>query len=140
MKSIQPRKQRKKFYAAPLHKKRKWLIYTLLATGLAVVGLLLFTLNRGPLATGLQPYEPEGNGFCLWCGDNKPTSWGDMLGTGLIILLILIVPSGHIALLITAAVRFNRPPQARVLYRPCPHCGQDIEPQWKACPHCGERL
>lgn len=123
-----------------MHKKRKLLIYALLATGLAVVGLFFFTLNRGPLVTGFQTYESAEDDFCLWCGDNKPTNIWDMLGTGLIILLILIIPSGHIALLITAAVRFNRPPTARAPHHPCPHCGQGIERQWKACPHCGEKL
>ena len=125
-----------------MHKKRKWLTYALLATGMAVVGLLFFTLNRGPLVTGFQTYDHETDGFCLWCGDNKPTNVWDMLGTGLIILLILIVPSGHIALLITAVIRLNRPPKARAPRPPlaCPHCGQSVEPQWKACPHCGEKL
>lgn len=123
-----------------MHKKRKWLIYALLATGLAVVGLLFFTLNRGPLVTGFQAYESEEDDFCLWCGENKPTSLKDMFGTALIILLILIVPSSHIALLITAAVRLNRPPQARAPRHLCPHCGQGIEAQWKACPYCGEKV
>jgi hypothetical protein len=123
-----------------MRKKHKWLIYALLVTGLAVVGVFFFTLNRGPIAAGLQPYASAGDDFCLWCGDNKPTDMWDMLGTGLIILLILIVPSGHIVLLITAAIHFNRRPQTRVAHIPCPHCGQDIEPRWKACPHCGEKL
>lgn len=121
-------------------RKRKWLIYALLATGLAVIGLLFFTLNRGPLVTGFQAYETEADDLCLWCGDNRPTDIGDMLGTGLIILLILIVPSGHIALLITVAIRFNRLPPARAPRHPCPHCRQGIEPQWKACPYCGEKI
>ena len=80
-----------------MHRKRKLLIYALLATGLAVVGLLFFTLNRGPLVTGFQAHESDTDDFCLWCGDNKPTNIWDALGTGLIILLILIIPSGHIA-------------------------------------------
>jgi len=80
-----------------MHRKRKLLIYALLATGLAVVGLLFFTLNRGPLVTGFQAHESDTDDFCLWCGDNKPTNIWDALGTGLIILLILIISSGHIA-------------------------------------------
>ncbi len=125
-----------------MHGKHKWLVYALLATGLAVVGLLFFTLNRGPLVSGFQAYESEADDFCLWCGDNKPTNVWDALGTGLIILLILIIPSGHIALLITAAVQFGRPrtPRSPHPTQACPHCGQGIEPQWKACPHCGEKL
>jgi len=46
-----------------MHRKRKLLIYALLATGLAVVGLLFFTLNRGPLVTGFQAYESDTDDF-----------------------------------------------------------------------------
>ncbi|HOU15435.1 MAG TPA: hypothetical protein PKZ84_20195 [Anaerolineae bacterium] len=123
-----------------MHRKRKWLLYALLATGLAVVGLFFFTLNRGPLITGFKTYENEDKNFCLWCGDNRPTDLSDMLGTGLITLLILIVPSAHIALLITAAVRFGRVSPSRTLRHLCPHCKQGVEAHWKACPYCGEKL
>jgi hypothetical protein len=124
-----------------MRKKRKWLIYALLATGLAVVGLLFFTLNRGPLVTGFQAYESAEDDFCLWCEENRPTSLKEKFGLTLIILLILILPAGHIALLITAVVQFNRPPPpARAPRHRCPHCRQGIDPQWKACPYCGETL
>jgi hypothetical protein len=124
-----------------MHKKRKWLIYTLLATGLAVVGLLFFTVNRGPLVTGFQAYESEEDDFCLWCEGNRPSSLKEIFGIVLIILLIFLVPAGHIALLITVAVHLNRPaPPARAPRHICPHCHQGIDPQWKVCPYCGEKL
>ncbi len=123
-----------------MRKKRKWLIYALLATGLAVVGLLFFTLNRGPLVTGFQAYESEEDDFCLWCEENKPTSLKEKFGITLIILLILIIPAGHIALLITAAIHLNHPPPVHATRHLCPHCRQGIDPQWKACPYCGEKL
>ena len=123
-----------------MQKKRKWLVYARIITGIAVVGLLAFTANRGPLVSEFQAYESEAT--CLWCGTNRPTGVWDMLGTGFIILLLLLVPSGHILLLIVAAIQLNRStkPGSSSVSLACPHCGQGIEPQWKACPHCGEKL
>lgn len=123
-----------------MRKRRKGLIYALLATGLAMVVLLLFTLNRGPIATGFQPYNSEENDFCLWCKENRPSSLKELFGASLIILLILIIPASHIALLITTAIHLNRPPPVRAPRHTCPHCHQGIDSQWKACPYCGEKL
>jgi len=111
--------------------KRKWLIYARIVTGIAVVGLLAFAVNRGPLASGFQAYEGKEGAVCLWCGTNRPTGIWDMLGTGFIVLLLLLVPSGHILLLIVAAIQLNRStkPASSSASLACPHCGQGIEPQ-----------
>ena len=123
-------------------KKRKRLAYVLVITGVLVVGLLLFTVNRGPLATGFRPYEGDGEATCLWCGDNRPVDAWDAMGTALITLLLFMIPSGHLVLLIVAAGHLNRPPKTRSgsAQTPCPHCGKGVDVQWKACPHCGEKL
>ncbi|MBN1873091.1 MAG: zinc ribbon domain-containing protein [Anaerolineae bacterium] len=125
-------------------KKRKWVIYAVIITGVIVVGLLAFAINRGPWFTGFEPaeQEPEIGAICLWCGEEGPTSVWDIVGTGLIMLLMFLIPSGHIALLIWVANWFQHLPQSTAKHPAlaCPHCGREVYAQWKACPHCGEKL
>ncbi len=120
-------------------KKRSWLAPALVTTGVLVVGLLLVTLNRGPLADGLQPYKPL---TCLWCPqDQTPTLW-DTIATALIIVVLLALPGSHLLLLFLTATQLRRMPETprpRVVLT-CPHCAHEIHIGWKACPYCGEKL
>lgn len=123
----------------------KRLARALVITGVIMVTLLTIAINRGPLMEGFRPYhrDPERpSAFCLWCADDTPPSASDYLGTTLIILLILLIPIGHIAVIILVVQQLHHGAGSRreATLPPCPYCERPIHRGWKACPSCGNRL
>lgn len=128
-----------------MSRQTKWLARTLISTGIIVVALLTIAINRGPLLEGFRPYRPAQNTpplLCPWCNDETPPSLGDYLGAALIMFLILLIPSGHIAVIILVAQQLNRAstPQTSSKLPRCPYCERPLHHGWKACPTCGNRL
>lgn len=127
-----------------MHRRYNIVTYILIATGIILIGLLVFTLNRGPLTSGFPRADARWGieHICLWCGDAGPSSVWDALGTALIILLILLIPFGHLVLLLTMASWLRKGPQPPKEPHtvPCPACGSSVRREWKACPFCGEKL
>lgn len=127
-----------------MRRRNKWLAYGTVLTGLLIVGVLLLTVNRGPLVRGFRP--PEGeitlSDFCLWCAEDQDVTPVDVMGIVLIGLVALLVPASHIALLIMLAARVSRPPRFSDLepaYR-CPRCAHPLVRQWRVCPYCGAQI
>jgi hypothetical protein len=126
------------------HKHTRWLAYGAVLTGLIIVGLLVLALNRGPLARG---FEPDRGGFglrafCPWCEEGRPTTMTDIVGMVLIGLVVLVLPAGHLALLVMLAARVVRPPRFSdiVPAHHCPHCNHPLVKQWRNCPYCGQPI
>jgi hypothetical protein len=123
---------------------KKWLLYVAVVTGIMVVCLLVLAINRGPLVEGFQPYEGEQNikSYCLWCDEEEPLKFQDVLGTVLIALLILAIPSSHIAVLIFLAIKLGRGTEtlpSQPAYQ-CPYCEHPLLKRWKICPYCGKSI
>ncbi|MDX9953994.1 MAG: zinc ribbon domain-containing protein [Anaerolineae bacterium] len=123
----------------------KWLTRALLITGAIVVVAFLITVNRGPLMEGFRPYQPQTEQrlpLCIGRDCETSPTFADWLGTILIILLILLIPIGHMAVIILVVQRLNHtgtvPTSSRL--PACPYCGHNIHHGWKTCPACGNRL
>ena len=126
-----------------MQKRRKWLAYTAVITGIVVAGLLALAINRGPLVEGFQPYQGEHSleSYFLWSGEEE-LSFQNILGMVCISLLIFVVPAGHIAVLIMLAVQLRRPaepPEPQPVHQ-CLHCEHQLRRNWNICPYCGERI
>jgi hypothetical protein len=107
--------------------KLKWLIVISAITVVVVVSLLVWIGTARTGVTGNTGPIPL----------TRLTGWR-ILAQVTIALLLLVIPTSHIAWLILAAIwlaRTSPPPRQK-----CPVCGEGIEPAWKACPHCGIRL
>jgi hypothetical protein len=120
--------------------KRKWLSFGTIISGLLVICLLALALNRGPLVRGFEPYEGEVSikDYCLLC-DETPTV-GGIIGTLLIALLLLAIPIGHMAMLITLAIKGGRPSGEPECPYTCSACGHGMRAMWNICPYCGAKL
>ena len=117
-----------------MHKRLKRLILASIVTGVLIVGFLVVDLALGRGWVGSR-------GHRLLDPVDLTTPWG-FLGRVMIALLMLAVPTAHIAWLVTAAIwlaRSTGSSQAGEMVS-CPHCGGKVRANWKACPHCGERL
>ncbi len=126
------------------HKRNRRLAYGAIITGVVIVVLLLFALNRGPISRG---FALEGSGaglqaLCPWCEEGKPVTPTDVLGIVLIALVVLALPAGHLALLIMLASRISRPPKFTDIepVAHCPHCNHPLVRQWRHCPYCGQPI
>ncbi|MBN1920592.1 MAG: zinc ribbon domain-containing protein [Anaerolineae bacterium] len=123
----------------------KWLTRALFITGAIVVMAFLVTVNRGPLMEGFRPYQPQAEPQLPLCIEGEceasPT-FANWLGTTLIILLILLIPIGHMAVIILVVQQLNRTGAVSTSAKnlPCPYCGHTIHHGWKTCPACGNRL
>jgi hypothetical protein len=61
------------------------------------------------------------------------------VGIVLTALLILTIPSGHVALLVMLAIQLSRPSkpaEPRAAFR-CSYCNHDMRQDWRICPYCG---
>jgi hypothetical protein len=127
-----------------MRRRKIWLAYAAAITGVILVALLLFTVNRGPIARGLERYEGEmtWGDICFWCQDDQDVTTIDVLGIALIGVILLALPAGHIALLISLAAQMRRAPKFSDLepaYE-CPHCHHPLIKQWRVCPYCGNGI
>ena len=117
-----------------MHKRLRGLVFASTVTGILVVGLLALNLALGRGWIGLRGYR-------MWAPVDLSKPW-DFLGRVTIALLMLAIPTAHVAWLITALIwlaRSTGSPQAGGM-SDCPHCGGKVRTGWKACPHCGEKL
>ncbi len=126
------------------HRHNRRLAYGTIITGIVIVVLLLFALNRGPISRG---FAPEGSGgglqaLCPWCEEGEPVTPTDVLGIVLIALILLALPAGHLALLIMLASRINHPPKFADIepVAHCPHCSHPLVRPWRHCPYCGQPI
>ncbi|NLE44117.1 MAG: zinc ribbon domain-containing protein [Chloroflexi bacterium] len=113
----------------------KRLALILIGLGALSVLLLALVIVMDPINTSLSVlYRDlhEGGG----------TTFGEFLGAAVITLLILTIPSSHIALLVMAAIWLGRPrgssesgPRSH-----CPECGRAVRPDWRVCPYCASDL
>ena len=132
-----------------MRKRAKRLAYLTIVTGIVIVGLLLFAVNRGPVTRGFEPVQPQDveaesglRAYCPWCGTAGPVDPIDVAGTVLIGTVLLAFPAGHIALLIMLARHVSRPPRFADIepaFR-CPACNHPLVKQWHICPYCGRTI
>ena len=109
-------------------KRRKWLGYAVVVTGVIVVLLLIFAVNSEPLVRWFQHEE-------------RSITWQDMLGMGLISLFIVALLASHMTLVVVAAssLKESRTPTVKK-QATCPQCECSIQRDWRLCPYCGHKL
>jgi heme exporter protein D len=111
-----------------VNKKRKWLGYAVVVTGVIVVLLLIYAVNSEPLVRWFE-------------NDKRSITWEDILGMGLISLFILALLVSHMALVVVAASSLSES-RAPAIKRQavCPQCERSIQGDWRLCPYCGHKL
>jgi hypothetical protein len=103
---------------------------------LSVTSLIIGTMILGLLTVSIV-LEPEW-GRWLQGDTNSTTSW-IVIGRVTIALLMLVIPTAHIAWLIVGITWLNRLAETGQA-KACPHCRAKVQAGWKACPYCGGKL
>ncbi len=110
--------------------------YFLPARAVTAYGGMMGPEHWGMMGRGLNPGHMLG-GF----GVRAP--FFGLAGLGMLAVPLLLI--GLVVLGLAALLRRNPPaaaplPPAPVATVPCAHCGQPLQPGWKACPNCGEKV
>ena len=125
-----------------MSKRRKWLPYAAVATGVILVLLLVFAINSEPIVRWFQfGFGKSGQAHSLGQTEANSLTWQEALGTTLFSVFILALVWIHLALLVVMANLFNKP-QTQALKTPavCPQCDRKIRADWRLCPYCGFTL
>ena len=109
-----------------LKKKRKWLSWALVTTGVIVTLVLILALNSDPLVRWFRVdlLGPAKD-------DTRPTTWDDALGTVLISVFILALLVSHVGLLIAAAKVLSKPRTHAIREQAtCLRCERSVQRDW----------
>jgi hypothetical protein len=112
-----------------------------------IIGLAVILIVASIIFSTVMPfffprtggYGMMGPGMMGGYGMGMPFfGWGMMTMLLWPVLFIGLIVLGVVWLVRSLATPAAPPPPAAVVH--CAHCGQPLQPGWKACPYCGEKV